>query len=65
MSDFQAWRDGFSALITAHFELDRVYTHAEAMALLGFREDPHEDVRQAIYHKDLLLTGDWRVVRRY
>ncbi len=64
MSDYQAWRDGFSALICQWFELGRVYTHDEAMALLSFREDPHEDVRQAICHKDLLLTGDWRVVRR-
>lgn len=65
MSDYQAWRDSLTALVTTWFELGRVYTHDEAMALLGFREDPHEDIRQAIYHKDLLLTSDWRVVRRY
>jgi hypothetical protein len=59
VSDYQAYRDACSKRVAELFELDRHYTQEEAVALLG-----RDDTMRAVFHRDLLITNDWKLVRR-
>lgn len=59
MSDYQQMRDAFTARVVGLFERDRLYSLEEAVSILG-----KEDARRAVVYHDLMITNDWRLVRR-